>query len=227
MLSREDPPVYLGPLAMSGRLLFIDGKQMQLTPEEGMAFLKQTLKLKECDEELVRLNTYAEGWIGGLQLAAATGASGKFGQLLRAGGGIAAEYLTREIIESLTPNEKEFLIKTGFLSYFDAEICSSIFRDFTRADFDRMMEALVSKNLFIICIDEDGGVYRYHNILLDYLSQQFQRLPEEERRELYTKAAAAFEQRGDDEEALREYCAAADYGNVMRVARATGGRIEA
>jgi len=70
MLSREDPPVYLGPLAMSGRLLFIDGRQMQLTPEEGMAFLKQTLKLKESDEVLLRLNTYAEGWIGGLQLAA-------------------------------------------------------------------------------------------------------------------------------------------------------------
>ena len=36
MLSREDPPVYLGPLAMSGRLLYIDGKQMQLTNEESM-----------------------------------------------------------------------------------------------------------------------------------------------------------------------------------------------
>ena len=181
MLSREDPPVYLGPLAISGRLLFIDGRQMQLTPEEGMAFLRQTLKLKESDEVLLKLNTYAEGWIGGLQLAAATGACGKYGQLLRAGGGIASEYLTREIIESLAPAEKEFLIKTGFISYFDAEICASIIDDFTRADFDRMMESLVSKNLFIICVDETGGVYRYHNILLDYLSQQFLHLPEEQR----------------------------------------------
>lgn len=227
MLSREDPPVYLGPLAMSGRLLFIDGKQMQLTSEEGMAFLKQTLKLQESAEELSRLNSYAEGWIGGLQLAAATGAAGKYGQLLRAGGGIAAEYLTREIIESLTPGEKNFLIKTGGLSYFDAGICSSVLENFSKADFDRMMESLVAKNLFIICVDEDAGVYRYHNILLDYLTQQFQRLPEEQKRELHTKAAAAFEQRGDNEEALRESCAAEDYANVMRVARSMGGRIEA
>ena len=227
MLSREDPPVYLGPLAMSGRLLFIDGIQMQLTPEEGMAFLKQTLKMKESDEVLARLNTYAEGWIGGLQLAAATGASEKYGQLLRAGGGIAAEYLTREIFESLTPEEKAFLIKTGFLSYFDSGICSSIFDNFTKADFDRMMDDLVCKNLFIICIDEDGGVYRYHNILLDYLFQQFQRLPEEKKLELYTKSAVAFERRGDYEEALQEYCAAEDYANVMRVARGMNGRVEA
>lgn len=133
--------------------------------------------MRESDEVLVRLNTYAEGWIGGLQLA--TGASEKYGQLLRAGGGIAAEYLTREIYEALAPDEKEFLVKTGFLSYFDTGICSSIFDDFTKADFDRMIDGLVCKNLFIICVDEDGGVYRYHNILLDYLFQQFQRLQEE------------------------------------------------
>lgn len=227
MLSREDPPVYLGPLAMSGRLLFIDGKQMQLTPEEGMAFLKQTLKLKEGDEDLEKLTTYAEGWIGGLQLAAATGASGKYGQLLRAGGGIAAEYLTREIYESLAQEEKQFLVQTGFLSYFDAEICSSLLGNFSKADFDRLVEGLVEKNLFILCVDEDGGVYRYHNILQDYLTQQFQCFPEEEKKALYTKAAAAFERRGDHEEALREYCAAADYADVMRVARTLGGRIEA
>jgi LuxR family maltose regulon positive regulatory protein len=94
MLSRDDPPVYLGPLAMSGRLLYIDGKQMKMTPEEGMAFLKNTLRLPGGDEELSQLNSYADGWIGGLQLAAAAGVAGKHtSQLLRAGGGIAAEYL--------------------------------------------------------------------------------------------------------------------------------------
>jgi LuxR family maltose regulon positive regulatory protein len=228
MLSREDPPVYLGPLAMSGRLLYIDGKQMLLTPEEGMAFLKNTLCLPGSDEDLSRLNAYADGWIGGLQLAAAAGAVGKNeGQLLLAGGGIAAEYLTRELFESLSAHERDFLIGTGFLSYFSAEICSALFDGFTKADFGRMIDALVGKNLFIICMDEIGGVYRYHNILSDYLTQQFQRFPEEKKKELHRKAALAFEGQGDCEEALREFCAAEDYGDVLRVAGAMGGRIEA
>lgn len=228
MLSREDPPVYLGPLAVSGKLLFIDGKQMQLSPEEGMAFLKNTLGLKENDEELERLNAYADGWIGGLQLAAAAGASGKLSsQLLRAGGGIAAEYMTREVFEALKPEEKEFLKKTGYLAYFDSEICSMLFDNFTRVDFERMIDALVSKNLFIICIDDQNGVYRYHNILSDYLSQQFGQLPQEGRKKLYILAGGVFERRGDFEEALREFCAAEDFDDVMRVAKSMGGKIEA
>jgi len=227
MLSREDPPIYLGPLAMSGRLLYIDGKQMQLSSEEGMAFLKNTLHLPESDEELNRLNTYADGWIGGLQLAAAAGMVGKHsGHLLRAGGGIAAEYMTREVFESLTLKERDFLTRTGFLSYFDAGICTALIDDFTKLDFEEMLDGLVRKNLFIICVDEQNGIYRYHNILTDYLVQQFSKIHEESRKALYIKAAGAFEQRGDCEEALREYCAAESYEDVLRVARSMDGRIE-
>ena len=228
MLSREDPPVYLGSLAVSGRLLFIDGRQMQLSYEEGITFLKQTLKLTGSDEELNTLNMYAEGWIGGLQLAAAAGAVGKHsGELFRVGGGIAAEYLTREIFESLTQRERDFLTGTGFLSYFDTDICTHLFDGFTNNQFDEMIETLTQKNLFIICIDEQNGVYRYHNIFSEYLTQQFECLPEERRKVLYAISAKVYEQRGDCEEALRQFCAAGDYENALRVAQSMGGRIEA
>lgn len=228
MLSREDPPVYLGSLAVSGRLLFIDGRQMLLSSEEGMSFLKQTLKLNDNEEQLNRLNTYAEGWIGGLQLAAAAETTGKnSSMLLRSGGGIAAEYLTREIFESLTQAERDFLIGTGFISYFDAEICGKLFDNFSKVDFETMIEGLIQKNLFIICVDEQNGVYRYHNILSQYLLQRFLHLMPERKKELISKSTAAFEQRNDPEEALREFCEATDYENVMRVARTMGGSMEA
>lgn len=231
MLSREDPPVYLGSLAVSGRLLFIDGNQMQLSVEEGKAFLQNTLNLTDSDDEINKLITYAEGWIGGLQLVAAAamaGVAGKYsGKLLRAGGGIATEYLNREVLESLTQEERDFLIKTGFLSYFDAEICAKLFNRFCEKDFNIMVDGLFQKNLFIICIDEQKGVYRYHNILSEYLTQQFLNFPEEYKNEFYIKTAKVFEQREDCEEALREYCSAGSYNEVLRIAKAMGGRIEA
>lgn len=228
MLSREDPPVYLGPMAVSGRLLFIDGKQMQLTEEEGLAFLKDTMKLAVSDEELNQLNHYAEGWIGGLQLAAAAKAAGKYsGQLLRAGGGIASKYLTREIIDALTEKEQDFLIKTGYLSYFDADICNKLFKGFIKQDFDQMMERFMEKNLFLICLDEQNGIYRYHNILSEYLKQEFLCLSEEQKAECYKITAGAFEEKGDFEEALQEYCEAGDYKEVLRVAKSMEGRLEA
>ena len=227
MLSREDPPVYLGALAVSGRLLYIDGRQMRLSREEGVTFLQKTLHYSGSEDGLNRLNDYAEGWIGGLQLAAAAEATGKYsGDLLRAGGGIATEYLTREIFESLTDEERKFLIGTGFLAYFDADICCRIFDGFTKSGFDEMMETLVQKNLFIICIDERNGIYRYHKIFSEYLTQQFSHLPEDRKKEFCGKSARVFEQRGDREEALREFCVAGDYENVMRVAKTMNGRIE-
>lgn len=228
LLSREDPPVYLGPQAVAGRLLFIDSKQMQLSREEGLNFLKKTMKLEDSEEELNQLNSYAEGWIGGLQLAAAAKAAGKYsGQLLRAGGGIASEYLTREIIAALTEEERDFLTKTGYLSYFDAEICSKLFPNFAEPEFKQMMEGLIEKNLFVICLDDERGVYRYHNILSEYLTQQFHSLSEEQKARLYQTTAQAFLEKGDYEEALREYCEAGNYPEALRVARLMEGKLEA
>lgn len=227
MLSREDPPVYLGTMAVSGRLLYIDGQQMLLSEGESMSFLKETLRLNESEEALERLNAYAEGWIGGLQLAAAAGAaSGNSLFLLRAGGGIATEYLNREIMEALSPCERTFLLKTGILTYFDARLCSTLIDGFSEADFQRTIDSLILRNLFIICVDEQAGVYRYHNILADYLSRQFEAQTEMERRALAARAAAAVEQRGDFEEALRILLLVGDYEGILRIARGMGDRIE-
>ncbi|SHO48403.1 LuxR C-terminal-related transcriptional regulator [Anaerocolumna xylanovorans] len=224
-LSREDPPVYLGPLVMSGRFLYIDGKQMKLSFEEGMSFLRDTLKLTEGEEELAKLNKYAEGWIGGLQLSVAAGQYS--GQFLRAGGGIAAEYLTHELFESLAEREKTFLVRTSFLSYFDAAICIELLEDYSVTDFEEMVEELIRKNLFIVCIDEENRVYRYHNILTEYLAEQFKKLSDKQKKELYKKAAAIFLERGDFEEALGGYYAAREYDSVLSIAKDMDGRIEA
>lgn len=228
MLSREEPPVYLGGLAVSGRLLYIDGRQLQLSREEGTVFLKQTLRLSYSDEELTKLTAYSEGWIGGLQLAAAASAAGKgSGSLLQASGGVAVEYLTREIFNALTADEQHFLVCTGFLSYFNERICVKLLENETEThNYNAMIERLFQKNLFIICIDEQNGVYRYHNILSEYLSRQFGGLPETSKKQLIAKAAAAFEEVGDAEEALRLWCMAEEYTQVMRVAHAMQGSIE-
>lgn len=211
LLSRENPPVYLGALAVSGRLLFISGEQMQLSHEESLHFLRDTMKLSSDEEELGRISDFAEGWIGGLQLAAAGGVSG---DMLKKGGGFVADYLTREIFERLTAEEQNFLICTGCLSYFDADICAHLF---DKLDFSAMISTLSDKNLFITCIDEEKGIYRYHNILSEYLKQRFCELPKQKQDEICGKAVAEFEERGDYEEAARLLLAAKDYKNAMRV----------
>lgn len=220
LLSREDPPVYLGALAVSGKLLYVSGEEMKFSHEESIQFLKSTMRLKADDDKLEKISGFAEGWVGGLQLAAA---GGEFsGDLLKQGGGFAAEYLTREVFGKLLPEEQKFLVWTGVLSWFSGDICSSLFENL---DFNSMLEDLLDKNLFVICIDEEKGVYRYHNILSEYLKQRFAELPEQEQRRILRKAAPGFEKEGDCGEAARLLIEAKEYGgaaeNILQMAMDT------
>lgn len=211
LLSREEPPVYLGALAVSGRLLYLSGEDMKLSRNESMEFLRKTMKLKSDDTQLEKISSFAEGWVGGLQLAAASGELSS--DLLKQGGGFVAEYLTREIFEKLSPTEQTFLVRTGSLSWFDQKICSVLFG---ALNFDSMMENLLDKNLFVICIDEEKGIYRYHNILGEYLRQQFSALPEQEQKEILCKAAESFAQEGDFSEAARLFLQAKNYDGATQ-----------
>ena len=210
LLSREDPPVYLGALAVSGRLLYLSGDDMKLSREESMQFLKTTMKLRSDNTELEKISNFAEGWVGGLQLAAA---GGEFsGDLLKNGGGFTAEYLTREVFGKLSPEEQSFLIRTGILPWFDADICSALFESL---DYVSMLENLLNKNLFLICIDEKKGIYRYHNILGEYLKQRFSELAADEQNDVLHRSAAAFEARRCFDEAVPLLLLAKDYDGAM------------
>ena len=175
-----------------------------------MQFLKKTMKLKADDTELAKISDFAEGWVGGLQLAAA---GGEFSDdLLKKGGGFAAEYLTREVLGKLSFEEQNFLIRTGILPWFDSGICSALFE---ALDYASMLENLLNKNLFLICIDEEKGIYRYHNILSEYLKQRFAELPDSEQNDILHRAAAAFEARGALDEAIPLLLLTKDYDRAM------------
>lgn len=222
MLSRENPALYLGELAVSGRLLFIDGDKLRFSHEESLHFLKDTLKLSANDEVIAQMDDFAEGWIGGLQLVAAAGEAEK--KLLRAAGSnIAAEYLTREIFKSLTKEERYFLIATGILSYFDEEICVQLV---SGVDFQSMIDGLMYKNLFITCIDEEAGIYRYHNILGEYLKQQFLNLPKPEQVKLRQNASKILEAKGDKEEALCHLFKAEDFEGAICLLKSMDETVE-
>jgi LuxR family transcriptional regulator, maltose regulon positive regulatory protein len=213
LLSRANPPVYLGQYAVSGKLLFINADEMKLSEDDSISFLRTTLGIEGPDTDLKQLSSYAEGWIAGLQLAAAA----EQNRTPMQGGSITADYLNREIFASLSPDEQNFLVCTGPLAYFDASICSEVLDGFTAAQFRNSIDSLTEKNLFIVCIDEENHVYRYHNILSDFLLKQFSHLPSGRQKVLLEKAAAAFELRTDITEAIRLLILAEDYRGAMDI----------
>jgi len=149
---------------MKSKLLVIDENDLKFSTESGIRFLTDTLKLNFSSETLEFMNTVPKGWIGGLQLVTAAAAFKSEAEIkkLNLETKLVGDYLTKEIYEILSHEEKNFLVVTSILAYFNEEIC---LRLIDKIDFRKMMDGLMRKNILITCIDEEKGIYRYHNIL--------------------------------------------------------------
>ena len=216
ILSRENPRLYLGGLNMSGHLLIIDESDLRLSQDEGVAFLENTMGLNLKKESIDYINSIAEGWIGGLQLIAAGIVNKKESEIknIKLTNQLVNDYLTKEIFDPLSPLEKDFLIKTSILSYFNEGICNKLH---LLNDFNEMINELLQKKLLIITIDEENGLYRYHNILQEYLKMHFNKLSSLTQKELHLKAALLFEDLCDFSEAINHLCFAKAYRVAMEM----------
>lgn len=215
LLTREEPLIYLGEINMEGKLLDINENDLKLPTEEGISFLENTLELRFSRETLDFINKLAEGWIGGIQLiaAAARGKSEKEICSLKPDNKIVAEYLTKEVYDVLSLEEKNFLVVTSILAYFNEEICSDLIEDI---DFKKIISSLVQRNLLIISIDDEKGIYRYHNILGEYLRLRFTELNKNKRMDLHLKAGDIYKKLGDLDECINQLLLAEDYLSAMQ-----------
>ena len=215
ILTREETPLYTGDLAISGKLLEITDEALKLSSEESMLFLKNTLKSGLGMEELEKIQCAAEGWIGGIQLVVLAYAgrehlSGEIKVLSRQ----AINYLSREILDSLQPEEKDFLIKTSVLSYFNVAICNELLEI---GNSGSMINSFIDRNLFIVQIDDEHGIFRYHTIFGEFLKLQFSHLDQEEKKAFFRRSANVFEKLGDYEESIRHWMLAEDFIEALRL----------
>ena len=214
ILAREEPNLYLGELLISGKLLEIKEDELRLSHNERLEFLKHTLSVELDRDTADRMAALSEGWVGGLQLLALAMNQKKPGLLnrVRALNKYMKDYLSNEILNSVDEKVKDFLIKTSILSHFDKDLCNS-FLEIT--DSEQIIQALLEKNMFIITIDEDDEVYRYHNIFGEFLRLHFNSLRDDLRLELHSKAALLFEKTGDLEDSIIHLLEAGDYMKAL------------
>ena len=92
--------------------------------------------------------------------------------------------MNNEIMNSLSKEEIDFLVKTSPLSYVNP----SIYKDIDNRDGYEIIEKLIEKNMLIITIDEEKRIFRYHNILRQYLMELFDKYEESVKNEIIDKA---------------------------------------
>lgn len=218
LISREQPPIYLGDLLMDDNLLEINEEDLKFSSDEGIKFLKNTLNMNLKEEIVEKINSAAEGWVGGLQLIALTSNNSGIKDI-KVLNKYMIDYLSNEILNSLNERERDFLIKTSILSYFNKDICNELLGI---SDAEDIINELLEKNLFLISIDEEEGIFRFHNIFGEFLKIQFEKLSKDIIEKVHLKAARIFEKLNDFDESISHLLSIKHYPEALDIIESLG-----
>lgn len=129
-------------------------------------------------------------------------------------------YLARTVLDGLSREHREFLLRTAPLGILDPALCDALL---DRGGSGSVLRGLESGQLFTTTPDE-GLTYRYHQVLRDHLEVVLEdELAPAEVTWLHARAAALLERAGHHTEALRAYKRAGDWGAAARLVRERAG----
>jgi len=188
LTTRQDPPLPLPRLRARGQLTEIRARDLRFTLDEARSFLLQSAAADLVDRAAGLLEERTEGWAVGLQLAALALQNSRdperFLRTFHGSHRYVLDYLAEEVLRQQGEAVASFLIQTGVLDQFNADLCSALTG---RSDAQAVIEQLERANLFVVPLDDEGLWYRYHHLFQDYLLTLLTR-PEQEA--LYKKASA-------------------------------------
>jgi LuxR family transcriptional regulator, maltose regulon positive regulatory protein len=216
LITRKDPALRLARLRARRALLEVRADDLAFTSEEVRSLLeREGLALDARDVESLRLR--AEGWPAALVLAAIWLRSvGDPARAIREFGGnqrFVAEYLTQEVLQSLDPATRGFLLRASVLGRFTAELCDAVL---DRSDSAAVVAELERANLFVTRL-EQGSWYRIHSLFAEFAGFQLSALEPGATVEIHRRAADWLYAQGSPVEAAGHAAQAGEYGLVARL----------
>ena len=202
--SRTRLPLSLSQLRLRGELLELDASHFGLGLDEAADFVGRVSGAPLERSQLETLHERTEGWIAGLQLASlALRESGDRGAFLAAFSGTdrdITDYLGEQVLDSLRPDLRDFLLDTAGLDRFCAELCDEVLQ---RGDSHAMLAEIQARNLFLSGLDRSRTWFRYHHLFADYLRGRSQERPGEAARAICLRASDWFNRHRLPHEAVR------------------------
>ena len=201
--TREDPPLSLSRLRARQQLREIRAQDLRFAYEETTTFLNDILALDLDADQIRTLDNRTEGWVAGLQFAGLSlqleDDKTTFIQAFSASHRYVLDYLSDEVLRQITPDVREFLLKTSILDRLCTDLCNSVTR---RDDAESMLEQIEGRNLFLIRLDHQRQWYRYHHLFDDLLRQHLYREYPKEVSTLHLRASQWYAEQGHLAEAI-------------------------
>ena len=171
--SRWDPPLRLGRLRLRDRLVEVREADLAFGDAEGLELLRLVTGRDITTGQAEALVERTEGWAAGLQLA---GLSMRrhadldgFIDGFTGDDRLVADYLTGEVLRTLEPDVRRFLLRTSPLEWLIPELCDAVTGD---SDGAAMMRSLVDHGLLVPVDDARHDRHRYHHLFADLLRYQ-------------------------------------------------------
>ena len=182
LLSLPDLPLLVARSLVGG----ISLEDLAFQTDEIQAMMAQNSSRRIDDDTALEIVEETEGWITGILLSdqihqnKSTGSS----RLMGAAGVGLYDYLAQQVFEQQEPAIQKFLLHTSLLEEFNDDFCREILGTTvysTDADWHKLIEIVVSNNLFILTTGSDELWYRYHNLFQEFLLRRVHKeLPVEE-----------------------------------------------
>lgn len=216
--TRRPLELALGDLLASGRLASVAVNELRLSQDESLEFLRARFGARLSLDDAARLHHLTEGWPLGLQLAAAAiERAPDLAAVIRDLGGRRGDiqrYFVESLISRLPQREADFLVRVSILELINADLCAAVLGS---PDAAEMLDAVVRESP-VVAESEDRGWFRLHALARDFLLGQFDRLPVDERRTCYERAAEWYAGQGQLQEAARHAWAAGNEALAMEYA---------
>jgi LuxR family transcriptional regulator, maltose regulon positive regulatory protein len=203
LVTRIDPPFSLGRLRADGELSEIRAADLQFSIKETGDFLRRVMNLDLSEQQITELEKLTEGWAVGLKLAGLSlQRQEEYASFIRAFTGshkFILEYLTEEILHSLSESRRSFLLRTSILESFSAPLCDAVLKT---TDSRSAIDELQSDNLFVVPLDFSGEWFRYHHLFSQLLQALLRRDFAAMIPELHLEAATWYRKNGQLSQAV-------------------------
>jgi LuxR family maltose regulon positive regulatory protein len=211
IVARHDPPLSVPLLRARQQLAEVRAGDLRLTDAEAANLLQQRVAEALAPELVSVLQARTEGWVAGLQLAAASLKQVSQAEFLasfrRHESMHLIDFFVDEVLDHAPAEVREFMLKTALVARFNVDLAALM----TESDVSvssKILDYLRRANLFLVSLDDTGVWFRYHHQFRAMLVNRSARLLSSEIRSSIRGAAIEWlASHGWIDEALAEYSA--------------------
>lgn len=209
LTGRIDPALPLGRWRAHGSLVEFRQDDLRFDRAASRRFVADLAPGLLSDTEVDELHDRVEGWPVALQVAllVVRNADDPHAALREIGGTdrLLADYLTVEVLDGLSPAQRDVALGLSVLEWFDQEIC----REVAGSSSVPVVRELRDRHVPIVQLSVRDG-FRFHSLVRELLESELRWRDPERHASLHRRAGEAMLRRGDRPAAVRHFLAAGD-----------------